>query len=103
MKVKRYKLKLIRVEYVPDPYYGDVKIAAKVEDGPFLQANGEDVTIAGYAKAITRAGELNEAIKKEGKWDTGWRFNTIEVTMEEQQNLFDVPEGEDTRLDWVDR
>jgi ATP-dependent RNA circularization protein (DNA/RNA ligase family) len=94
MKVKRYKLRLVRVEYRDDAHFAGLKHAVSVEEGPFLQHGNQDVVIAGYAKAINRAGELNEAIKKEGNWDKGWRFHTKEVTMEEQQNLFDVSSGD---------
>lgn len=94
MKVFRYKLRLIRVEYKTDPYFANSILPVKVEDGPFLQTNGNDVTIRGYAAAITRAGELNTAIKKEGKWGDGWRFVIVQITMEEQRNLFDI-EGVD--------
>jgi hypothetical protein len=94
MKVIRYKLRLIRVEFRPDSMDPGYKQAFKVEEGPFLKANKEDVTIAGYAKAINRAGELNDAIKKEGKWEDGWRYITVQIMMEEQQNLFDVDSGD---------
>lgn len=89
MKAIRYKLQLVRVEYRPDAYFPGTKNAVVIEKGPYLQTNGEDVLVKGYAAAITRAGELNDAIRREGKWEDGWRFHTIEHTMEEQTSLLD--------------
>lgn len=74
-----YKLQLVRVEIVPDPNFAGGTMSIVKERGAFYQVDGKDRLFNGYSLAINTAGDLNNKMKKEGKWEEGWRFHTVAV------------------------
>src|SRR5580765_3194512 len=82
-----YKLQIGRFEHVPEPLGTGYTMPMERERGAYLQANGADVIIGGYASALNRCGELNDEIKANGSWEAGWRFVPVAVGKEQQTSM----------------